>query len=411
MDFEHTYTKTQELFRTEVYAWLNAHLPESLEHAISMGELDRILWKQAKAFQAELGNQGWLAPTDPVDWGGGGLTNDHAKILREEMDKRGIGWLLDQGTSSLLSAIKGWGSDEQKERYFRIVARGQATLWHLRVDPGIDFDVSKLGIEAFRDGDDFVVNGQEAFQGLGLWPDHIWTLAITDHEAPVGEATGTFLIPAGLPGITIHNPQNLILNQTHRVTFDNVRVPPSSLLGDEAQGWSLMRATLSKTPDHTYPPSHDQNVSDLLQYARETVRGDSMLSKEPLLQQILVEAYITSQITRLFFIRNAWMAETGQELTYHMPQTTLWKRQSDLRFSEIIRDVMGIYAFLDQNDPRSPVKGRFERLQRHSLAQQNPVASPDGQADAIADQLNLGISYKKQKQRIPIDGGLPTSAT
>lgn len=406
MDFKHTYTRTQEIFRSEVYTWLSTHLPESLERAISMGEFDQVLWKQAKAFQQELGSQGWLAPTDPTDWGGGGLTDDHAKILREEMGKKGIDWLLDQGGSALLSAIKEWGSDEQKERYLSILARGEATLWHLKVDVGADLDVSNLGIEAFRDGDDFVVNGQEDFQGLGLWPDHIWTLAVTDKKAPVDESTGAFLIPAGLPGITIHNPQNLVPNQTHRVTFDNVRVPPSSLLGDEAEGWGLMQSTFSKSPDHAYPLSYDQNVSDLLQYARETVRGESMLSEEPFLQQLLVEAYITSQITRLFRTRNAWMVETGQDLTYQIPQTALWQRQSDLRFSEIIRDVMGIYAFLSLNDSRSPKNGRFERLQRHSLAQQSPVNSPDGQADAIADELDLGISYKKQNQRIPIDGGL-----
>ena len=408
MDFELRHTEEQERFRQEVRSWLDANLPEAVQRS---GELDRALWEQCKAFQQALGDRGWLAPTDPVAWGGGGLTQDHATVLREEMEQRGLAWLLEQGASALRSALQQWGSEEQKQRYLPVVARGQATLWHLSVEPGAELDVGNLGVQASRDGDDYILNGGDTFVGQGLWPDYLWTLAVTDPDAPPDESTGTFLVPAGLQRIRIHTPRALVPGETHQVTFDNVRVPPSCLLGDEAEGWSLMQATLLQQPTLDHPPSHDQSVTDLLQYARETARNGAILSKEPFLQQLLVESYITSQVTRLFRTRNAWMAHTGQELTYHLPQTALWEEQAALRLSQIVREVMGVYAFLDHQDPRSPFKGKFERHQRQSLARQNPAGGPETQADAVAAQLNLGLNYRKGRRRKSTSSSTPTGAT
>ena len=120
------------------------------------------------------------------------------------------------------------------------------------------------------------------------------------------------------------------------------------------------------------------------------------LSREPFLQQLLMEAYVTSQITRLFRTRNAWLATTGQQLTYHMAQTTLWEKQAALRLSQITREIMGIYALLDHRDPKSFLGGKFEREQRRSLTVQNPTGSSEVQADAIA--RHLGLSRRNSRR-------------
>ena len=388
MDFEHHHTEEQERFRREVGVWLDANLPQEVRRSGGLGSLDHTLWEQCKTFQRRLGERGWLAPTDPLEWGGGGLSQEQAQVLREEMGRCGIQWLLESGSSALRSALLEQGTEEQKRRYLPAISRGQATLWSISLEPGAELDADALGVQAFREADDLLLTGEGVFVGQGPWPDYLWTLALTDPGMPSPHSTATFLLPAGLEGISINNPSVLVPEESHRVTFDNVLVPPYCLLGDD-QGWSLMQAALLSRPEPDGPLPPDGEVTDLIQYARETTRYGVALSKEPFLQQLLMEAHINSQVIHILRKRNAWMAATGQEITYHKAQIALMEKRAALRLSQIVREVMGVYALLDSKDPRAPFHGRFERHQRQSLTRQNPTGGSEVQAAVIARHLKL----------------------
>ena len=392
MDFKYHYTQEQEQFRREVSVWLDANLPEDIIRTGEPAGQDPALWERCEVFRRRLGERGWLAPTDPEEWGGGALTTVHALVLHEELESRGLLWLQEGGIPALRSALHQWGTDDQKKTYLPLISRGQANLWHTAMEPRAELDTSNIGVQAFRDGDDYVLNGENTFVGQGLWPHYLWTLALTDPEASPNQPTATFLVPGNLDGIRIQTSRDLVPGQTHQVNFDNVWVPAHCLLGDESDGWSAMQATLLADPMMEYPPTHDQDVTDLFQYAQETVRNGVTLNKEPFLQQLLVEAYINSQINCLFRARNAWMASSGRRLTYHIAQAALWEKRTSMRLSRIVRDVAGIYALLDNQDPRSPFQGRFELQQRRSLTKQNLTDGPDVQAVAMAKELGLGRS-------------------
>jgi alkylation response protein AidB-like acyl-CoA dehydrogenase len=389
VDFGYHYTEDQQLFRREVTAWLRANLPQEVTRSSELGTLDHATWEQCKAFQRKLGEKGWLSPTDPVQWGGGDLTSEQALVLREELRNCGLQWLLESGSSPLRTALLEQGTEEQKQRYLPLISGGEATLWHISLEPEAELDTSSLGVRAFRDGDDYVIDGESLFSGQGLWPDYLWTLALTNPDELSTQAFATFLIPAGLKGISIQSPDSLAPEETHRVTFDNVWVPPQCLLGDDEEGWSLMQAALLAKPVTDYPPDHDEDVDGLIQFARETNMYGAALSKEPFLRQLLMEAYLNSHVVRVMRKRNAWMVNTGQELTYHIAEVALMEKRAALRLSRIVRDVIGLYAMLDHEDHRSPFRGRLERQQKRSLTLQNPNGGPEVQAGAIAKHLQL----------------------
>lgn len=394
MDFAYHYTEEQERFRREVRAWLDDNVPLELGRSAGFAGPGQDLGEQQRDLQRRLGERGWLAPTVSVEWGGAGLTKDHALVLREELRRRGLEGLLAQTATALPAALLRWGTEEQRRRFASAISRGQAALWRLLVEPGAELDTSTLGIQAFRDGDDYVLDGEGVFVGQGARPDYLWTLALTSRDAPPERSTATFLVPAGLEGISIRTPQALVSGEFHQVTFDHVWVPAYCLLGTEGEGWSVLQATLEAEPE--YPPLEDEEVEALLQYARKTMRDGEALGKEPVLQQLLVEAYLNAMVARLFRIRNAWMASTDQKLTYHGAQVALWEKQTALRLSQIVREVMGVYALLDPADPRAPAGGRLEAQQRRSLAAQNPTGGPDVQASAVGNALGLGEQRRSQ---------------
>ena len=86
-----------ETFRTETRSWLEANAPQSLI-GYGAGDLDSYTWGGRRATFATpdhkvwmdvMGKKQWTAPMWPKEYGGGGLNKAEAKVLREEMQRRG----------------------------------------------------------------------------------------------------------------------------------------------------------------------------------------------------------------------------------------------------------------------------------------------------------------------------------
>src|SRR5690242_18471479 len=88
MEFEIQYTQEQEEFRQEVRAWLADHakMPPELG-AWPRFEVDvtKEQWDWKMSVRREVGHKGWLFPTMPKEYGGGGLSPDHEMVLSEEL--------------------------------------------------------------------------------------------------------------------------------------------------------------------------------------------------------------------------------------------------------------------------------------------------------------------------------------
>ncbi|MCH7712858.1 MAG: acyl-CoA dehydrogenase family protein [Chloroflexi bacterium] len=130
MDFTYHYTDAQESFRTEVSAWLDANLPHDLDDAV--GQASKA---PATDLRRLLGEKGWLAPTEPVEYGGIGASQGEEVILAEELDRRGLGWLLDRGTAALARALDRFGSQSQAMDLITAINQGKVSIWHTCIPP------------------------------------------------------------------------------------------------------------------------------------------------------------------------------------------------------------------------------------------------------------------------------------
>ena len=90
MDFEFRDTPKLAEFRKEVRAWLDLHIPMDFEisdnrHDVLPGSTKYEFIREARR---KLGAKGWLAPTWPKEYGGGGLSEEEAWVIGEELAKR-----------------------------------------------------------------------------------------------------------------------------------------------------------------------------------------------------------------------------------------------------------------------------------------------------------------------------------
>ena len=393
MDFTYHYTDAQESFRTEVNAWLDAHLPNDLDAAV--GQASKAPTTDLRRL---LGEKGWLAPAEPVAYGGIGASQGEAVILAEELDRRGLGWLLDSGTAALARALDRFGSQSQAMDLITAINQGKVSIWHTCIptqdSPGSNgTPQDPMRVIANEDGDDYVLNGQAWFSGSDPTPGYLWTLAYLDLEPPPGghspDTTISLLVPAGLEGIATRSTRRLVDGDPRQVDFDQVRVPRSCLLGPKGEGRSLMHSALNAAAETAAPATLDAGVVRLLHYAGSATRQGLPLIQEPVVQQMVMDAYIDGRVARLFQLRDAWLRANGQKTTYQPAQTRMWRKRAAQRYARTVRQVLGVYSLLDEEDPRSPAQGKFELQQRQSLVSNDPVGVSGSDADIIARHLGM----------------------
>ena len=133
MDFEPRYTQEQEDFRQEVRDWLADNLSPDIEHTPDPIDLTYEQYQLRRDLGRKLGAKGWLWPTAPQEYGGGGLSVDYAVVLEEEIDSCGLSPppYYDSGGRLGGNSIMVWGTEEQKQHFLPPILEGQVRTWQL----------------------------------------------------------------------------------------------------------------------------------------------------------------------------------------------------------------------------------------------------------------------------------------
>ncbi len=279
MDFEPTYTPEQEEFRQEVRGWLAENVSPDIAHPPDSINITEEQYQLRRGLGRKLGEKGWLWATAPEEYGGGGLSLDHAVVIEEEVDSYGLTVppYYDSGGRLGGASIMVWGTEEQKQTFLPPIFRGEVRTWQLLTEPEAGSDLANAKMSAERDGDDYVINGQKIYVGSSLGCDYMWTITCTDNEAPRHQNLGWFMIPATLPGITIQ-PMELLISGgesgagsgvKNTVFFDNVRVPAFNLIGGENEGWKVATTHLELEHGTGGRIARNWLVDHLFEYCRE----------------------------------------------------------------------------------------------------------------------------------------------
>ena len=243
-----------DTFRTETRAWLAANCPPSMRLPLEHDE-DRCWggrnWKfksdDQKRWLERMAERGWTAPTWPREYGGGGLSRDEAKILREEMRAINARSPLDSfGIWMLGPALLQYGSEEQKKKYLPEITRGEIRWCQGYSEPNSGSDLASLQTRAEDKGDHFLVNGQKVWTSYADKADWIFCLVRTNPAAKKHEGISFILFDMASPGVSTR-PIVLISGKSPfcETFFDDVRVPKQNLVGELNKGWDVAKYLLT----------------------------------------------------------------------------------------------------------------------------------------------------------------------
>jgi len=410
LDFELQWTDEQKLFQAEVRTWLEANVPDLPDHP-DPADLTAEEYAKQRTLGRALGAKGWLYPALPAEYGGGGLSMDMAMIIEEELDRYHLATppYYDTGGRLGSASILVWGTEEQKARFVPMVTRGEIRTWQLLSEPESGSDLASVTTTALRDGDDYVINGSKIFVGSNHGAEYSWMIVRTDPEGERHKNLSWFMVPMDLPGITIE-PMDLLLVGGERgaasgvkntIFFDNVRIPAFNLVGGENNGWEVAGTHLEI--EHGLLRSAvrtDEMLDRVMAYAQETQRGGEALSADPDVQDVLVDFYIQSQITRLLHFRNFAYRSQGRQLTYEGPQAYLHQKRSALTKACAILEIMGPRALISDPD-WAVADGHIEVHQRASIVEQHPGGTAEIQRVIMARRLGIGRETAEQPGQLP----------
>ena len=230
-------------FRHEIRTFLHEKIPQSMRDGCRAGRRPTI--DEWRLLQQLLFERGWGAPSWPKDYGGTGWTPTQLYIFEQEAAAADVPPQFHQGLENIGPIIFTYGSAEQKARFLPGILSGKEWWTQGYSEPGAGSDLASLRTRAVRDGDSYIINGQKIWTSYAHKADMIFALVRTDSEAKKQAGISLMLIDMKTPGITIRPIRTL--DERHHVNevfFDNVRVPASSLLGEEGKGWSYGKILL-----------------------------------------------------------------------------------------------------------------------------------------------------------------------
>ena len=185
----------------------------------------------------------------PARYGGAGADMITQAVAAEELARVCASTAVTLLISKLgMLPVMNWASEELREAYLPRIASGEYQASYCLSEADAGSDVAPMRTRAVRDGDHWVLTGAKHWITNAGVSDTYTVFAVTDPDAG-RRGISCFLVEAGWGVEVAHHEDKMGLrgSPTAGVTFDEVRVPASHLIGEEGQGFTIAMHTLDRS--------------------------------------------------------------------------------------------------------------------------------------------------------------------
>nr|WP_288120702.1 acyl-CoA dehydrogenase family protein [Thiomonas sp.] len=204
-------------------------------------------WARESRFPREalqgLAQLGCLGVAVPTAWDGAGLDYLALALAIEEIaaGDGATSTIVSVNNCPVCSILTAWGSEAQKERWLKPLARGAMIGAFALTEPQAGSDASALRATAWRDGQHYVLDGVKQFITSGKHGDVAIVLAATDRAAGK-KGISAFIVPTDAPGYGVERVEHKTgqtASDTAQIRFENCRVPLENRIGAEGEGYRI----------------------------------------------------------------------------------------------------------------------------------------------------------------------------
>jgi alkylation response protein AidB-like acyl-CoA dehydrogenase len=387
------YTPEQERLRRELRGYFGALMTPEIRAALSGGDGDYGDGQAYREVVRQLGRDGWLALGWPAEHGGRGgsmldqlIFTDEAAIARVPVPFLTI--------NTVGPTIMRFGTPEQKAFYLPRIAAGEIHFSIGYSEPEAGTDLASLRTTAVRDGEEYVIDGQKMWTSLIRYADYVWLACRTDASAARHKGLSVIIVPtdsAGFSWTPVHTVAGVVTSATY---YSGVRVPVSSLVGEENQGWPLITNQLNH--ERVALTSAAPVLSALAQVrdwaASTRLAGGQRVIDAEWVQLNLARVHAKAEFLKLL---NWRVAAAGTVGPAEASATKVFGTEFAVEAYRLLMEVLGAGSCVRAGSPGEVLAGRIERAYRSALILTFGGGTNEIQRDIIAT-AGLGLPYARR---------------
>lgn len=338
-----------------------------------------------KEIVRDLGSAGWLAIGWPREYGGQDRPMLDQLVFTDEAAAAGVP-VPFLTVNTVGPTIMRYGTEEQKAFYLPKIAAGELHFAIGYSEPGAGTDLASLRTRAVRDGDDYVINGQKMWTSLIEYADYVWLAARTDPDARKHKGLSMLIVPTSAPGFSWTKVHTVAGPGTSATYYDDVRVPVTSRVAGENEGWPLITNQLNhERVALTSAAPIQTSLREVRSWAQTTKLPDgSRVVDQPWVRLHLARIHTHAEYLKLRNWRIAWAAASGDLGPAEASATKVFGTEFATEAYRLMMEILGAGAVVREGSPGARLRGRIERLHRSSLILTFGGGTNEIQRDMIA---------------------------
>ncbi|MBB3860963.1 acyl-CoA dehydrogenase [Novosphingobium hassiacum] len=222
----------------------------------------------------------------------------------------------DTGNAEILAMF---GTDQQKARYLQPLMDGEIVSCFSMTEPQAGSDPKEFVCRAWRDGDEWVIDGEKWFSSNARLASFLIVMAVTDPGASAYNRMSMFVVPADTPGInivrnvgTLDEPFDDDRGTHGYIRYEQVRVPLDAILGGPGEGFKVAQARLGGGRIHHAMRTVGQcsrAIEMMVERAVSRRTQGRLLSEHEFVQGMIADSIIELEQFRLMVLKTAWMID------------------------------------------------------------------------------------------------------
>lgn len=320
----------------------------SCEVAARMDSTGRFPWEVVR----EMGALGYLGLQVSRELGGAGLDWLGAAIVVEEISRcsGALGLLLAVHNGVVLNPLMRFGSLEQKERFLRSLATGDAIGAFCLTEANAGSDASAIQTTAILDGEDLLLNGNKVFVTNGAVASLALVFARTSMTGAPKE-TSVLIVEANRKGF-LRGPVEELCgmrgNPVCSLSFEECRLPMQNLLGQAGEGLRIALAILdggrvgiAAQALGIAQASMDASIS----YARERTQFGKPIAAFQAIQAKVAKMAVEIEAARLLTYKAACLLDSGGRASKGSAMAKLFSSEVAVRAALDAVQIHGGYGY------------------------------------------------------------------
>ncbi len=312
MDFQ--FTEEQQMIRQAARDYAQREL---FQDVIERDEKAIYPEKHVKAL-AELGFMGMMVSPE---YDGGGMDAVSYVLAMEEISKvdASVSVIMSVNNSLVCWGLEAFGTEAQKQKYLKPLARGEKIGAFLLSEPEAGSDATSQRTTAVDMGDYYLLNGTKNWITSGHTASTYLVVAQTSPELK-HKGINAFIVERNSPGISVgphENKMGMRSSDTHSVMFTDVRVPKENRIGDDGFGFRFAMQTLDggRIGIAAQAVGLASGALDLaLKYARERKAFGTEIINHQAISFKLAQMALKVENARNLTLKAAWLKD--QHLPY-----------------------------------------------------------------------------------------------